>query len=229
MPCETVSGSSFSHIRLSELGDRRVAAGEHRDQLAAALRERAQLRVGGVGALLHLGAQGGEDLGPLALDVADRLVAERPAALLELLELVGGVVALTHGQLLDRGQEVADLEALEQRAQLLLQPALLLDLGLEPAQVVLDGGARVEALGVERLRDRVEREAEAAQRHDPVEALDGRLVIDAMAALRALGGEQADLVVMVQRAHGQARAPRQLADLPHGEHGMPSRYVRCKP
>jgi hypothetical protein len=34
--------------------------------------------------------------------------------------------------------------------------------------VVVDGFAGVEAVGVERLRDRVEREAEAPQRHDPV-------------------------------------------------------------
>src|SRR3954463_4035599 len=51
-----------------------------------------------------------------------------------------------------------------------------------------------------------------------------------MASVRPLGGgQEADLGVVMQRAHGEARAPRQLADLPHGSHRTASRYVRFKP
>jgi hypothetical protein len=129
----------------------------------------------------------------------------------------------------NRGQEVVGPELLPEVVERRQQPLLLRDLGLEPADVVVDGCGRVEGLGVERLRDRVEREADAAQRHDPVQALDARLVIDAMASAAPLGGgQETDLVVVVQRAHGQARAPRQLADLPHGSHGRSSRHVRFK-
>jgi hypothetical protein len=38
---------------------------------------------------LHLGPQRGEDLSPLALDVGDGVLADRLAALLELVELLG--------------------------------------------------------------------------------------------------------------------------------------------
>ena len=55
-------------------------------------------------------------------------------------------------------------------------------------------------------RDLLEREAHPAQRQDPVQAADVAVAVEPVARLRARGRhEQADLVVVVQRADGQAR------------------------
>jgi hypothetical protein len=95
--------------------------------------------------------------------------------------------------------------------------------------MVGDGLSRVEVLVVECAGDRVEWEAERAQRDDPVEAVDVVLAVHAVPARRALGGrQQPDLVVVMERAHREAGAPRELADLPHGANARASRYVRFK-
>ena len=98
--------------------DARVAAGEHRDAARGSAR-----RAGA--------AAGRRDRCPLSISArawrrsrahsrSTSLIASSPsrlAALLELVELLGGVVALSHRHLLDRGQEVVGVEALEQLPQ----------------------------------------------------------------------------------------------------------------
>jgi monoamine oxidase len=62
-----------------------------------------------------------------------------------------------------------------------------------------------------------QREPEAAEGDDPVEPPDVVVVVQAVAGLRApRRREQADLVVVVERANRQPGGRRDLADAPHG-------------
>ena len=63
------------------------------------------------------------------------------------------------------------------------------------------------------VADLAEREAELAQREQPVQALHVGRRVQAVPAVRALGRhEQPEPVVVVQGADGHARGLRQLAD-----------------
>jgi hypothetical protein len=93
------------------------------------------------------------------------------------------------------------------------QPLGQPELAVDPLDVPAHGRPRVVALGGERARDLVEREAHPAQGEDPVQPADIALAVEAVSRLRALGRlEQADLVVVVQGADRQARRPRHGAD-----------------
>src|SRR5207237_1030480 len=78
---------------------------------------------------------------------------------------------------------------------------------------------------IETGADLLQGQTELPQRHDLLQARDVARRVEAMARLRVQRRlEQADRVVVVQRADRQARAPCQLAHLERLEtHGDPSR------
>jgi hypothetical protein len=94
-------------------------------------------------------------------------------------------------------------------------------LRVQPLELCADQRARVaRAVAVEQRADLAEREAEAAERDDPVQAPDVLVGVQAIARLAApRRRQQADLVVVMQRADRQARGRRHLADAPQGRHG----------
>ena len=174
------------------------------------------------------------------------------AALPQVLQLFGRVIVLDHGHHLDRSEELVggDLprraEVGGERFEPLAQPPLHLDLFPQARDVEADHLQRREAGPVQAVADLLQREAELPQRQHLLQAGDVAGRVEAVSRLgvqRRL--QQADLVVMVQRADGQARPPRQLAHLqglePHGDpscrrlreqrprrNGTTSRYVRIK-
>ena len=102
-------------------------------------------------------------------------------------------------------------ELREPEAQLLERAELLLDAAEMPPHGVAD-----PVLGVEQRPDLLERQADAAEGEQAVQALHVGRRVQPVPAVRALGRhEQPDAVVVMQRADGHARDPGQLADL-HG-------------
>ena len=94
---------------------------------------------------------------------------------------------------------------------------------VHPRQVGAEHLAERRALVAHDLADVREREAEVAQRPDPVEPPHVALVLEPLLPLRPpRGREQPDLLVVVQRAHRQSGRLRQLTD-PPGPPARPSR------
>ena len=200
--------------------DARIAAGELLDQPGPARDQRVEPRVGGVRAGRALGLHLGDQLGPRVLRAPHPLRAERVRARLELRKLLGRVVLGHPRHHLDRLDEpvarrlarvvehVEDVR--EARPQVVREAQLLVD----PRDVAAQRRPRVLALTQQRGADLLEREAHAAQGEDPVEPADVGVAVEAVARLRALRRhEQADRVVVVQRAYGQACGLRDRTDL----------------
>jgi hypothetical protein len=80
---------------------------------------------------------------------------------------------------------------------------------------------------VEERGDRVELHAETPVDEDPLQALEVRVVVQAVPRGRAAAGrEQPDLVVVVQGAHGDARDAGDLPDgQGHGDHLLRRPYA----
>jgi hypothetical protein len=84
-------------------------------------------------------------------------------------------------------------------------------------------------LGLQQRPDLLERQPEVPQGQQPVQPLDVRRAVEAMATIRALGRrQQPKLVVVMQRADGHARMLSQLSDAVHVRDARPSRNVRFK-
>ena len=91
-------------------------------------------------------------------------------------------------------------------------------------------GDRVGAAIGHDLSDLVKPEPELAVEEDPLQPVEIGVAIPAVAGSRPLArAEQADLVVVVQRPHGDARhAGHRAHGVTHGAQRRPSRYVRVK-
>ena len=93
-----------------------------------------------------------------------------------------------------------------------MEPALAHEVLLDPLEVARERGPRVAP---ERIRDLAEREAQVAEGADLVEPPNVVLAIEPVARLRALRRpEQPDLVVVMERPHGEPGGRGKLADLP---------------
>ena len=217
MPREAFSGPWDWYMRCSEAAIPGSPPVNILDQLAGAAAECLRLRIAGVDARLAQLAQPRVEVAPLLLDLLDPLVAELGAALLELLELFGGVVLLEHRHRLHGVQELVGrspvaVEGGEEPRE--PQPE-----SLEPAELLLDAvevaahGVGDPVPGVEQRADLRERQSDLAQREQPVQALDVVRRVQAVPGLRTgRRHEQPEAVVVVQGAHGHACGPRQLAD-----------------
>jgi hypothetical protein len=127
------------------------------------------------------------------------------------------------------GRAVGSVERLEQALEAAAQPRLELELGVEPGQLVADHRARIAAVAVEQRADLAEPEPEPAERDDPVQPPHVGVRVQAVARLAALRrGQQADLVVVAQRADGEPGGGGDLADASHGGEARASRSVRVK-
>jgi hypothetical protein len=103
------------------------------------------------------------------------------------------------------------------------KPATAIQVLLDPLEVPRQDRPRV---AFQHRRDLAQRHTELSQCPNLVQPADVRLVIEAMPGLGALRrGQQADLVVVMERPHGQPGGRRKLADLPlllvHGGHRRP--------
>jgi hypothetical protein len=155
-----------------------VAAGELLDECAPAAGELAGSGGGRVGARRALALGLGDQLGPLPLGAADRLLAEGLAARVERGELLGRVVPLEHRHPLDRGEEQVGAGAVramravergEQPGQAGAQAPGERELGVQALELGGDDRARVGAVAVEQRADLAQREAQPAEGDDPVE------------------------------------------------------------
>ncbi len=210
-PREAFSGPSSAYIRLSEAAipgsppvNAWISAVQRSDQ-------RLQLRVGRVRPGEPLGVHLGDQVGPVLLGLGHPLLAERVAARLELLQLLGRVVLLRHLHHLDGVDDLvrrrfADLvERVEDAPQPPAEVASLGQLLLDTRQVGGDRRAQIRALAFEGVADLVQREAKAAQGDDPVEPPHVAVRVAPVAGRRSLGRcEEPDLVPVMQRAHGEA-------------------------
>jgi hypothetical protein len=105
------------------------------------------------------------------------------------------------------------VHAAEDARQPVAQAGGLLQLALQEVQALADRREGVRDAAVERGADLRQAEPEAAQRHDPRQPPHVAGAVAPVPGRGALGRhEQADLVVVVQRADREARPPRQLAD-----------------
>ena len=105
-------------------------------------------------------------------------------------------------------------ETVEQRDELVSQLGDRADLGAERAYLLGQQGPGIDFRG-QTVPDLGERKPESPQRDDLVQATGVGFAVEAVPAGVALRRtEQADLVVMVQGADGQASGIRQLSDPP---------------
>ena len=179
-----------------------------------------------VGELLHGGVVNGQALvhgcvhlrdqrAPLALD-------QRPA-LENAPELGRAEVLAVSGHEGQRFEPVAHVggrarhHAVAHQGQAAAQFGGLLDLHVQRMDLLGQYVLRIKPVVAQQFADVGQRQPHVAQRLDGVQALHVGLAVQAVARVRALRRrEQPDLVVVVQRAHREARAPRQLPDLqPH--------------
>jgi hypothetical protein len=88
----------------------------------------------------------------------------------------------------------------------------LLDPGGQQVVLAAQVRARVRLRVVEQGRDLVEREAEFPVEQDLLQPVEVGVVVAPVACVAALaGGQQADVVVVVQRAHGDSGEARDLS------------------
>jgi hypothetical protein len=122
-------------------------------------------------------------------------------------------------QRFDRGEHIVSVDVVvRSRARVVEQRPQ----ALEPLDLVID----TRPVGSQRIGERStivredptdvrEREAELTQRTDPLETSHVVLVVDALLSIGPRSGrEQADALVVVERADGQTGRARQLADAP---------------
>ena len=100
------------------------------------------------------------------------------------------------------------MRVVQQPRQPTLQGGQRADLLLDTGEMASHGRGRA-VLGLQQRPDLLERQPEAPEREQPVQPLHVGRPIQAVAAARAFGRrQQPELVVVVQRADGHARALR---------------------
>ena len=172
------------------------------------------------------------DLAPFRLAVglraARRLLVDLGAApaLARLVLVVGRFESVEHLRLLDRGSVSLCRDRRVDRGGQHPQPVHLapdqLPLAHERPQAIVVGV-------VQQRRDLREREAERSQDQDLLQPREVVVGVQPVAGLRSLAGrQQAELVVVVERAHGDARELGDFADGLHAPDRRPSREVRVK-
>lgn len=114
------------------------------------------------------------------------------------------------------------------------QSVLRLESPIELVEMRGEGRGHVARVRVQHGRDTRQWQPEPAQGADAIEPLDVVVAVDAVPAVAATRGrDEPDLVVVVQRAHGQPGCPGQVADSPtvvvrgHAADRKTSRCVRC--
>jgi hypothetical protein len=161
----------------------------------------------------------GEERLPVVLHPANGLFAEVFAPLRERLELFLRVVAMDHGHDLHGFDQMLDVVALarEMLAEGLepsAQRVLLFEELFRAREVSFDERERARGLFVEDAAHLFERESERGESLNAREPRHVDRAVEPVSGRRAFGGhEQIDRLVMMERANGDARTPREFTDL----------------
>ena len=185
------------------------------------------LRRVGREAALHQATHGVDQQLPLGLDQGpvreDGLEFGRAEVFAVRLHERQRVQPVGHARLVALGKLVL------QQAQMVAQFAGPRDLAVQCAHLLLDDQARRRRALAQHRGDVAERQAELPQRLDAMQPRDVPVAVQPPAGLRAARGlEQADLVVVVQGAHRQARALGELPDLQHHGRSPAAIAMRCR-